>query len=218
MNTPTHLTNFPCMLPHVGKSYRTPLHKRVLVIGESHYLPKGAALHFNAEGWYHSNWSQLKEQEIGYISTAQIIQEAKNERYRNRSYGIFRETAGALDRSGLHLPSWEDAIEHCIFINYFQRPAEETGKSIRVQEIDVRVANEVLGLLIAEYAPEIIIVVSSLAGRYVREYLKDKGIPFIVTPHPSTSWWNRAAPKYGGLRGRDLFSKILKEQSWMAPK
>ena len=36
---PDHLRRFPCMHPWIGSRYRDERHKRLLVIGESHYLP-----------------------------------------------------------------------------------------------------------------------------------------------------------------------------------
>jgi hypothetical protein len=66
-----------------------------------------------------------------------------------------------------------------------------------------------------EYEPELIIVVSRLAGSYASRFLESTNIPFVITPHPSTAWWNRTAKRYDGLKGRDFFSNFLKTKAWM---
>ena len=44
-----HYTRFPSMLPHVGSGYART---RTLIIGESHYLPKGSDIHHDEGRWY----------------------------------------------------------------------------------------------------------------------------------------------------------------------
>lgn len=36
---PAHLRRFPCIQPWIGSRYRDERHKRLLVVGDSHYLP-----------------------------------------------------------------------------------------------------------------------------------------------------------------------------------
>ena len=45
-----HLEKYPKLTPWVGQNYGM-LSKRLLIIGESHYLPKGVVCHQNEEDW-----------------------------------------------------------------------------------------------------------------------------------------------------------------------
>lgn len=47
-----HFKRFPCLTPWVGSSYQSPNHKKLLIIAESHYLPKGSTIHHDAARWY----------------------------------------------------------------------------------------------------------------------------------------------------------------------
>lgn len=172
-------------------------------------------MHLNCDLWYESAESSLTEKQRGWICIKELIREAKDEQYRNKAHGIYREISRSLSNAGLNLEDYTQGIEHCIFMNYFQRPAEETGKSILVKQRDVEVSEETLKWLLDTYSPELIIVASRLAGRYASKFLNTTNIPFVVTPHPSTAWWNREAKRYNGLKGREIFSDFLKTQAWI---
>lgn len=216
MNKNKHFLNYPSMTPHIGSEYISITHKRILILGESHYQPKGSKAHINCELWYESTEASLTEKELGWIRIKQLIRDAKEERYRNKAHGIYREISRSLSNAGLNLECYTQGIEHCMFMNYFQRPAEETGKSILVKQRDVEVSEETLKYVLDTYSPELIIVTSRLAGRYASKFLNTTNIPFVVTPHPSTAWWNREAKKYNGLKGREIFSDFLKNQEWIS--
>ena len=49
---PDHLRRFPCMHPWIGSRYQDKRHKRLLVIGESHYLPPDSTIHHDPDRWY----------------------------------------------------------------------------------------------------------------------------------------------------------------------
>ena len=42
---------YPQLLPLIGEQF-TAFHKRVLFVGESHYLPNTSSIHNDAASWY----------------------------------------------------------------------------------------------------------------------------------------------------------------------
>jgi hypothetical protein len=211
----THIKKYPSLYPFIGKHYQSDKHKRVLIIGESHYQPEGSINHLNPKVWYAQSETNLSEKEIGWISTDRIVREAKHEGFKNHAFVIFREIARQLNDAGLKYQNFHEAIEHCMFYNYFQRPAEETGNSINIRNEDEVVAESVLRWVISSFSPELVIVVSRLAGKYACSILKKQNIHFINPPHPASQWWNRKSAKYDGLYGRELIVQFLNEKSWL---
>ena len=67
---PDHLQRFPCMRPWIGSRYRDERHKRLLVIGESHYLPSDSTIHRDPGRWYRSRQEDLSGEEVRWASTA----------------------------------------------------------------------------------------------------------------------------------------------------
>ena len=39
------------MLPFVGDDYDSPKYKKLLLVGESHYVPEGSTVHHDANAW-----------------------------------------------------------------------------------------------------------------------------------------------------------------------
>ena len=66
---PEHLRRYPCMQPWIGSRYRDERHKRLLVIGESHYLPPESTIHHDPERWYCSSQADLSDEEVRWAST-----------------------------------------------------------------------------------------------------------------------------------------------------
>lgn len=46
-----HFALYPSLLPWVGMGYRKA-ELKILLLGESHYLPKGVSYHHNVDAWY----------------------------------------------------------------------------------------------------------------------------------------------------------------------
>jgi len=87
-------------------------------------------------------------------------------------------------------------------MNYFQRPSEQCGDSIKISKLDSTYAlaniiavNEVL-------QPNKIIFVSTKAYDNFMSTISPTALESFnyvgCVPHPSaSSWWNRTSPKYG---------------------
>lgn len=225
MDIPTHFRRFPCMRPRIGCHYKSTDHKRLLVVGESHYLPEKSSVHRDPEGWYQLRESQLTQveviernkvkvvDEIDWISTERIITGSLSEGFKKKSHGIYRNIAKEISDHWLRLADPSRAIDHIAYCNYFLRPAIK-GISLDVKELDKQIAEEAFGWILEEYEPDLVVSTSSLAGSHGREVLKERNIPFTVTPHPTCRWWNDTAKKYGNIRGRDLLTQFLKTHQW----
>ena len=210
---PDHLRRFPCMQPWIGSRYRDPRHKRLLVIGESHYLPPGSIIHHASDRWYRSLQADLSEEEVRWASTIGNI----TGRW-TRAHRIYRaiqdEIARILKENGVTPDAFP--LNHIAYCNYFLRPAPVAGGSMEgsVRQQDLDVAQEVLRCFILRHHPELVIVTSRFAGRFAENVLQEYGIPCISTPHPGSRWWNMPTRSYGNVRGRDLFASFLWNRKW----
>ena len=196
------------MQPWIGSRYQDDRHKRLLVIGESHYLPPDSTIHHDPDRWYASSQADLTEEEVRWTST---IGNITGRWY--RAHRIYRaiqdEIARTLTGSGVTPDDFP--LNHIAYCNYFLRPAPKPGGSMEGHECqrDLELAEQVLRWFILRHRPELAIVTSSFAGRFAESILRQSDIPSVTTPHPGTTWWNRAARSYGNVRGRDLFSNFL---------
>ena len=68
-----HYQNYPEMIPYVGNQYDSLEHKKLLLIGESHFFPNDSTYHLNASEWYKGNHSNLNSEEKKWIDTTQIL-------------------------------------------------------------------------------------------------------------------------------------------------
>ena len=140
---PDHLRRFPCMRPWIGSRYRDARHKRLLVIGESHYLPNESTIHHDPDRWYRSGQDDLSEEEVRWAST---IGNITGRWY--RAHRIYRsiqdEVARILQESGVTPDDFP--LNHIAYCNYFLRPAPVAGGSMEgnVRQQDLDVAEEVL--------------------------------------------------------------------------
>lgn len=196
------------MLPWVGSHYgRT--YRKVLLIGESHYLPDGSTIQRNVGGWYGGSQERLSKDEMEYICTRDVL------RAHHKEGGIWGEPAQVMFEHGILPPKNSDNVyDNFGWYNYFQRPAENEGTGIEVYERDTVEANLVLRANIEILNPEIVIFISSKAWNNARK--DDEAFPGIrldFVPHPSHQWWNMKTLKYSidnkhELTGREKFGKL----------
>ena len=210
---PEHLRRFCCMRPWIGSRYCDERHKRLLVIGESHYLPRGSTIHHDPDRWYRSSQADLCEEEVRWASTIGNITGRWTPAHRIYR-AIQAEIARILKESGITPDPFP--LNHIAFRNYFLRPAPTTGGSMKGSECqqDLDAAEKVHRWFIHNHCPELAIVTSSYAGPLAANALEESGIPHVSTPHPGTSWWNTAARSYGNVRGCDLFRSFLRSECW----
>ncbi|MDC0828214.1 hypothetical protein [Faecalitalea cylindroides] len=152
----------PFLIPFVGKNY-SKAKPQYLYVLESHYLPDSSRfykLHYNKldtedkknkwlkEQWYKKDfkWSNLKQfneniekspeekaiflhrEDIEYMWTESVVK--NNIKYNNRFKALFENMLN------IKKEEIERAVKSIAFMNYFLRPSEDTGVSIKYEYID----------------------------------------------------------------------------------
>jgi hypothetical protein len=206
-----HYSRYPEMMVAVGALYRDA-NPRILVLGESHYINQAEASN-HAELWYEER-NIACEATVLNIATRRIFDNAINGRKKSKSKAIFHSLASALRAAGIGDTLSGSPLQSIAYMNYFQRPAEESGKSLKVQPRDILEAASVVGEVVSVLEPQLVVFASRLAWRHVMTALSDQlqqaGIHTLDVPHPATSWWNRPSRPMKGQTGRQrLVSAIL---------
>lgn len=161
-----HYKKYPQMMPWVGSQYGKE-HKKILIIGESHYLPEGSTIQKNPELWYNSTINDLglspvdEESEVDYTETAGIVSTGMNN-WNDGGHRFYRYIHHAMRDSGITLDSGpnDNLFRYFAFYNFFQRPAEISGGSLKRTNLDDKVSYEVFEDLIRILDPDAIFVVS----------------------------------------------------------
>lgn len=214
----------PYMLPFVGDEYESPKHKKLLLIGESHYMPEGSTVHHDVNSWYDGS-PDLTPEEIGNCDTR------GTRIWKSGRFG--KEVDRCLN---LVLPSRGNRWHQVAFFNYFLRPADYK-KSFKDNYTErdcvesVRIFRELLEIL----RPDLIVFTSKLAFDHAEwidfpkvfncglwDYTAKNNMDYIFTEHPSSSWWNRIVrlkaggsdDYFRGMTPRDFFCTWLKE-NWV---
>ena len=205
-SVPDHLKRFPGMKPWIGDHYRDERHKRLLVVGESHYLPEGSTIHRDPDVWYTRSQNDLTDKEREWISTSGNISGEWS-----RAHTIYREIARELSRTldERGLPHDDFVFRHIAYCNFFLRPAPVEGGSIAayVGQRDLAVAEEVLTWFMRSYRPELVAVASKAAGRHAERLLASSRTPCLITYYAGSPFWM--------TRFRDDFSDFLRDRQWL---
>lgn len=218
----------PYMMPFVGCNYESPEHKKLLLVGESHYMPKGAVVHHEDSLWYEGSL-KLSKDEIRYCDT-------RGARYCKS--GQFGKNIDKAIREVFPVAG-ENAFVEMASYNYFLRPADyrRSFKSIctdRDCDDAVRVFFAILEIL----KPDVIVFTSRFAFNHAEwidfpknfncglwVYAEKHHMNYVFTEHPSCSWWNRVAKVktgssddyFHGLTSRQFFVESLRK-NWLNVK
>lgn len=205
----THYKQHKQMIPFVGKHWGK--YKKLLIIGESHYLPKKSKKS-TIKNWYTLPTSDLTEDEIGWTSTAKIVDEYQ--KWNEKAYEIYRQLNSAIMKSGFEPENTENMFQYVSFMNFFQRPAQNTGDSIIHNDEDVLIANTVLKGVCSIINPDYIFFVSSMAYPLSNEI---EGVTVGHSCHPACKWWHVKVKKYSfatpkrPLSGKESFIKFIRK-------
>mgnify|MGYP007133524910 CR=1 FL=1 len=208
-----HYKKYPNLKPWVGERFGDNSARKLLVIGESHYLPNDSIAAKDSEKWYISNQENLSEIEKTWIDTSGIIRDNIPMNFPNKSHWIYRNVAKEINKIFLGYENSAEALNHLAFMNYFQRPAESEGGSIHVRALDKKMSEMVVKDVVETLQPELVVFCSSKAGGFGASVVQKLGLKCTVAPHPSCQWWNRKAKKYDGY-GRDIIPKFLAKNRW----
>ena len=227
----------PFLIPFVGKNY-SKAKPQYLYVLESHYLPDSSdfyELHYNMldteeeknewlkKQWYEKDfkWSNLKQfnenntkssekeeiflhrEDIEYMWTESVVK--NNIRYNNKFKALFRNMLNPiLDKN----EKIESAVESIAFMNYFLRPSEDTGVSIKYEYIDSLFSYLNLIRVWEALGKPYIIICSAKVRNSFNGYWKkhnkissnsENQIPednLCLCNHPSNMSWNRKIEKF----------------------
>lgn len=210
---------YPGMRPYRGTRYGEPGRPRLLLVGESHYLPELASAHHDAAAWYRSDAAALREEErvktgsddewSGWIDTAGVVTHACTSNFANPAHWIWKNAFRVINQAGPRYREARTVGEDVAFFNFFLRPALR-GDSLRghLTDEDLELANRVFEHRLDELQPTAIVFLSRLAANRCASRGR-LNVPCLATPHPTSHWWNRASAKYGGRCGRELLSEFV---------
>jgi len=208
-----HLKNYPNYLPHISAGYATaPL--KILVVAESHYLNKKYDDKITTDHWYDNpvEVTEMLKDNLSGMNTRAVINDFNGSNRTIKPYRIFLNLEAAYQ----NVFTDRNLFKECAYINYFQRPAEKNGQSIRATARDHKHAFENLSLLIDTIKPDRIIFTSRKAFDSYKSNVKEVDYKKInVVPHPASAWWNKKSPRYGvdnvPSTGREKFIRIISQ-------
>ncbi len=203
-----HFQLYPELYPWVGQAFHSP-GPRILVLGESHYLKPESDYHHDAAAWYAGINIQGRSDRAWTI-TREIIANGLENGWREKSKTIYRNIEAAATEAGVGASKLGSPFHSMAFMNYFQRPAQVSRKSIVVSKLDRNHSAAVLNSVLEVLSPEIVIFSSVLAWSAARESIhRNQHVRFAFTPHPATRWWHTPMRKYKGKSGRQIFIEAL---------
>ncbi|QEI06413.1 hypothetical protein FXN63_11665 [Pigmentiphaga aceris] len=203
-----HYVRYPTLLPWVGKNYQSnPL--KLLLIGESHYLKETVTYHHDAANWYAN--TAIQEDDCAWLNTRGVITKGIETGWKERSKLIFKNIDKALGERQLGVD--EPAFSHVAFMNYFQRPAQQSGKSLVHTAQDRLVSASTILAVASCLKPDMIVFCSTLAWRAAASTQTIKALEDITAVkravHPSTRWWHTKMRKYKNKSGREMFLEAI---------
>lgn len=200
---------FPQLLPLIGEQFGQ-YGKRLLLIGESHYLPtwdetgKEITIHHEDVTWYGANESLLDTTQKKWLNTRENAGSGNKQKYKSRAYSIYRNIERAICESGFKPADTTNMFNYVAYANYFLRPAR-TGVSLEVTGRDSEVSYDMLSNLVRILNLDHLYFSSKLAWKSFMYMNGDKdhlgAAQVRVFPHPGSAWWNRKSSSYPGING-----------------
>lgn len=213
------------MIPFVGREYESSLHKKLLIVGESHYMPEGSKIHHDVSQWYGEN-PGMSPDERRFCDT-RGAREGKSGRF-----GV------EIERCLKQVYSFnENAWQQVASINYFLRPADNKQNVENLwdkyggKELDCEKAIRNFIKVIEILKPDLFVFASWLVcnqaehqdfphvfGGNLWDWTATNGVSdYIYVNHPSSPHWNSPMTKYfkaKDLTSREFFCKWLRE-NWL---
>ena len=219
-----HFIRYPQMIPFIGTDYDKT---RLLILGESNYLPPKDS--WRVSKWYDSSVREWLSEEfnvdkseifknenqwIGWTYTVGVVQ--------GRTHRIYKDLEVALRSSGC--AEFDSGLYASAYMNFFQRPAEQLGKSIQNTPQDNGYAAKVLNQVCDILHPSKIYFASVLAYKGLEQFVNDNHLTYEKGPsgyenvwriknmfnnafighgaHPASQWWNRRVKGYSKPSGQ----------------
>ncbi|WKX76699.1 hypothetical protein [Zobellia laminariae] len=211
LNEIEHYRKFPSMRPFVGENYGKNNSRKILLIAESHYLPPKSTISRSPENWYNSKQSDLNKEEVAWINTRNIL---KGD-WKPAGHMIFRELNTRMSEF-MNVQEFR-AMTNIAFMNGFQRPAPETGDSIKYfcRAIDYKIGAETIKKVINIIEPHLVIFVSKLSWDKLRSKIpkSESEVKYDFVCHPGTGgrYWHSKKYKHGMKKFKFLIENEMKK-------
>lgn len=185
-----HYKKFPSLKPFIGPHYYNA-NKKILFVGESHYLPPNSKISHDANTWYGEEHIDITEEEEDWMNTRLVL----NGNWSSKGHRIYKEINKLLKVANVF--DGDRQLDYCAFMNGFQRPASTTGDSIKksFKPIDQTESFLILDEVIALLNPDIIVFISKFTWTQFGPQLKDiytnKIIDYTVHPAAFGLWNNK---------------------------
>lgn len=207
-------------LPYVGDNYDKT---KILLLGESNYIDEvnlsGDVISLiQSPEWYTTDSRDEEklpgEGCIDWCHNRKIINDTlekkKNGQSTSPAHNMYINPAKAFSEVFPQVANPWDAFTYFASMNYFQKPATKTGKSIvpKLEDQQFAVAN--LCHVVSVLKPETIIFLSKKAFWSYKANIPVELKELYIKPcaHPTCAWWNRD----NGKHGREVFKNIIKER------
>ena len=207
---------YPTMQPFVGRRFAESAGPRLLLVGESHYLPAGSTQHLDPATGYSGTATSLDDEEVLWISTARVVRGACDSGFRNRAHWIWKNAFEAINEAGPRYQRYVQVAEDVAFYNFFQRPALQ-GESLEPTARDVAVANAVFEDTMRMLSPGAVAFISRRAWWNFEEKTTVP-VPVAATAHPTSPYWNRQCKRYGGRTGKQVLMDFVRDLAWPSPR
>lgn len=197
----------PFMRPFVGDNYRSSKHKKLLIVGENHYMPPKSTFHHNANDWY--NQPALSNEEEGYCNTKIACEKLKN---------LFVQKINDFLKGFYKGP--KNVLQEIAFCNFYLRPADyeqnmkNLWKKFNGSKIDKEYALKVFPKILDVLQPDVIVFCGQIVWNCVAPYLhKEMCGDLENVAHcysPSRNAWHRSK-REGCLSESELRIWLLKK-------
>jgi hypothetical protein len=206
----------PQMMPWVGCDYGNGKHKKLLLIGESHYLSDKADDYFRtAHGWYTHDEEidpDLDDRSLDWTDTRGNV--GQGPRKWSRGYdnvnNVMADVAGQ-DRQ-------ENMFRDVAYYNYFLRPAPKATSFQKVcTELDEVIANDAFRSIVSIIQPDYIYFLSKFAWEKAHNFCIDftECVTMDFSPHPASQHWNIKSYRLPNhdelLTGKEKFEWFLND-------
>jgi hypothetical protein len=209
LNEIEHYQKFPAMRPFIGQNYGNIDTRKIMLVAESHYLPPKSTISKHPENWYNSTQSDLSDEEIAWINTRNILKG----NWKPAGHMIFRELNARIS-DFMNVKECR-AMTNVAFMNGFQRPAPETGDSIKnfCKSIDYNIGAQTINSVIKTIKPDLVIFVSKLSWDKLRWKISKSALEvkydFVCHPGTGGRYWHNKKYKHGMTKFKSLIEKEI---------
>ena len=212
----------PEYLPYVGDNYDKT---GVLLLGESNYIDEtnpdltaDVLRLIDSSLWYTTASEKLPKDGCidwcnnRYLIVEETFEKKKKGQRTSPAHNMYLNPAKAFIEVFPQVANTWDAFTYFASMNYFQKPATKTGKSISQKKEDEQFAAANLCHVVSVLKPETIIFLSKKA-HWAFEAHKPAELNELyigACAHPACAWWNRDNGKHGRERFKEIITKRVK--------